>query len=110
MASSPRVTTDRGDQSHRPPALPGERADQTGIPHRIERMIFERAFIKTVEPDKQMPQIDRAPGFRKGRRDEDRSAVMGVLQGFSDWTDIAVVGRIEGRAHLEHRMTCAVVA
>jgi hypothetical protein len=91
-------------------ALPRQNPHQIGIVHRVERVILQRAFIQRHGADEQVALIDRAAGFRKGRRHQ-HNGVAGIgAQRIHHRADVAGVGGIESRADLEQHVRSAAPA
>ena len=90
--------------------LPLQHPHKIGIMHRIERVVLERALVQGRRADKQVAEIDRPSGFRKGRRHQSAAAMRLRAQSVRDRTNVAGVGRVESGADLVHHMPRAARA
>ena len=70
-------------------------------------MVLERTLVERHGADEQIALVDGARGRGECRRDEYDLAAGGGSQCIGDRADIAGVGRIEGRADLEHHVAGA---
>jgi len=101
LAPGDRLEIDQPDLAFR---LALEHADEIRVMHRVQRMVLERALVEGPAVDEEMAAIDRAARLREGRGDERDAAASRRDQRFRDRSDIAGIGRIEGRADLVEDM------
>ena len=90
-----------GHQTDRNRGLPRQNPHQIGITHRVQRMVLHRTVGQQGVTDKQMPLIDRAAIFGKSRTGHRPRHAEMAHQRFGHRADIALIGRIEGRAIFE---------
>src|SRR4029077_12890398 len=73
-------------------------------------MVFEWTFVERHGTDEQIALVNGTRGLGECRRDKHDLAAGARSQRIGDWTDITGVGRIEGRADLEHYAAGAPLA
>ncbi|MNS92665.1 hypothetical protein D3C72_1268080 [compost metagenome] len=91
-------------------ALALQHAHQAGIGHRRQRMVFHARFVEQRIAHEQVAAEDGAAVLGEGGAGDGEIAVERVQQRFGDRADIAGIGRIEGRAVLEHELAAALRA
>ncbi len=97
-------------QAHRRPGLPPQHAHQTGVAHRIQRVLLHAALVQQRGADEQMTLVDGAPVGRERRVGEREAAAQRLHQRIADGADVALVGAIEGRAVFEKELPAAGAA
>ena len=89
------------DQADAERGLPRQHPDEVGVGHRGERVVAHARIGEELVEDEEMAAIDGAAVLRQ-RGDEHRRPLPGLApQRLRHRADIALVGRIEGRAVLE---------
>ena len=82
--------------------LPLQHAHEIGIVHRIEGVVFQRAFVQGRRTNEQMAEIDGAAGFRKGWCHQSAAAMRFRAKSVRHRPDIARISRVESGADLVH--------
>ena len=76
--------------------------------HRVERMIFEWAFIQWCMANKKIAHIDGAFCLRESRRHDDAIIARFLQKRIHHRADIAAICRVKGRANLKENMARAL--
>ena len=92
------------DQSDLSLRLALQHAHEVGVAHRRQWVVAHRAFRQQRVADKQMAFENRAGVCWEGGASDGEIGARQVHQRFGDGTDVALVGRIEGRAILENEL------
>ena len=90
--------------------LPLEYTHKRRVGHRCKRMMAHAGLGKQFVADEQVALVDRALVGRKGRIEHREAGADRIDHRVGDRTDIALVGGIEGRAVLEVKLLCALLA
>ncbi len=72
-------------------------------------MVLHPRFIEQLVLDKEMTAIQRASGFREHRAGDREIAAQSLQQRIGNRADIALRGRVEGRAVFEKELTAALL-
>ena len=81
-----------------------QHADEIGVAHRRQRMVFHRAVGQQHPPDEEVTEIDRSAVGGEGRAGDRQIGVQDVEQRLGDRADVARVGRVERRAIFEQEL------